>query len=483
MRHPGVLLAIVFALYVTTAGSSFALSANDVLVVFNSQELPDPSSPEYATACQVVPASRAIAEYYASMRQIPSNNLLGLPFAPFVEYVQETELDHSYTQYIATPISNYLSSHPQIRCIVLCYGVPSRILTTEGYYSVDSALTVLGNVAPNVRHWGLEIGNPYLHKNADFDEFRDSPENVTIRGYPPQTWKLNYLVTRLDGFSTPTDPVPDPEHPGQNVEIPRYVKQMIDKSVDATAGGAFVIDPVPLQYKDLTQLEATGANILTDYTSLFLTGQQDVIGYFGEHMSEGHANDYTTWGRPLNMSWNGGSWHDGGVAFYNTNDGQSFRTPKHIWGTLNKPLQPWKVRISDWVDGVPGFQVVLRAAGGGELARGTFDSNKRCTLDLAGLSWPDDHRTYLEVRYPVDDEEHPDEPVQGATTPADTQMYDSRLDGIYFIYQSGSPPLVRARSRSPGSSRSRRCTQATPVRRRTSTGITRWCCATAPAVC
>jgi uncharacterized protein (TIGR03790 family) len=192
-----------------------------VLVVYNNNE----------ENAQFAATSQAVAGYYGNARGIPTGNLLALPSAPFTEYASQSE----YVNYIATPISNYLSQHPEITVIVLCYGVPCQISVPapEWHHSVDSALMLLGN--PNVlsvTHWGLDLANPFYGSSVDWDTFRDSPANhITVGG---QTWKVNYLVTRLDGYSTPTTAVTIDQ---TEYHIPTRVKDIIDRATRANAAG------------------------------------------------------------------------------------------------------------------------------------------------------------------------------------------------------------------------------------------------------
>ena len=276
---------------------TWALNGSEVLVVYNTRE-------------PIGASSATVAEYYAVQRNIPAQNRVGIDTRD-TEAVTEAE----YRNFIASPLwTNYLSKpeYSHIKCIVLCYGIPSRIIYQPNYdMSVDSALTLLGNPGvPNAqgefaRHWGLNLSNPFRGKNAGFDDFRGSAENamqVTLDGQQV-TWKLNYLVTRLDAFSEPTVNV-------NGVNIPRDVKAMIDRSTAATPGGNFVVDrsasDVNSVIQQFTSDGISTENIITNSTSVFLTGQQDVIGYWGEHMIiDGNANNYTTWTRPLHH------WHNG----------------------------------------------------------------------------------------------------------------------------------------------------------------------------
>ena len=236
------------------AGITHAFTPSEVLVVYNMDE-------------SVAPVSQTTAEYYADARNIPSENLLGItPRSD--EIVSSVE----YINQIATPIWNYLSTHPHIKCIVLCYGIPSRITYQTNYdMSVDSALALLGNPGvPDaqgqfVRHWGLNSTNPYCGKNTDFGRFRDSAENavqVTVDGQT-NIWKLNYLVTRLDAYSQPTVNV-------NGTAIPRDVKAMIDRSVAAQPDGCFVVDRSASEVTSVLNHftgDLSSANIITDSTS------------------------------------------------------------------------------------------------------------------------------------------------------------------------------------------------------------------------
>ena len=300
-RSLGRFAILILTLFASFATPVYAISPAEVLVVYNSNVFTpnNPSSPDYNPDFDQ--ESKAVAQYYASTRNIPVTNVIDLENAPYTEAVTHNQ----YRDFIASPLwTNYLSKpeYSHIKCIVLCYGIPSRIIYQPNYdMSVDSALTLLGNPGvPNAqgefaRHWGLNLSNPFRGKNAGFDDFRGSAENamqVTLDGQQV-TWKLNYLVTRLDAFSEPTVNV-------NGVNIPRDVKAMIDRSTAATPGGNFVVDRRASDVNSVIQRFTSDGisteNIITNSTSVFLTGQQDVIGYWGEHMIiDGNANNYTTW--------------------------------------------------------------------------------------------------------------------------------------------------------------------------------------------
>ncbi|NLN78572.1 MAG: hypothetical protein GX141_06615 [Armatimonadetes bacterium] len=116
-----------------------ALAPNEILVVYNANEDTPLEQPDFNVA------SRITAQYYAEQRSIPPENVVGLLQTPYTEAIT----DVWYRARIASPLwANYLSKleYSHIKCIVLCYGIPSRIIYQPNYdMSVDSALTLLGN--------------------------------------------------------------------------------------------------------------------------------------------------------------------------------------------------------------------------------------------------------------------------------------------------------------------------------------------------
>lgn len=219
-------LFLAIAICLIAVGSVSALTPNEVLVVYNA----NPTTPSDNPGFDV--ASEGVARYYVSERGIPSGNLLGLPLTLFTERCSQTH----YLDYIATPISDYLSTHPNIKCIVLCYGIPSwmSVPTSNGRQGIDSTLELLGNDgALDPAKLIVSRSNPYYNKNVSFDEFRDSAAN-TIDVGGGQTWKVNYLVCRLDGYSAPTETV---TVNGVEYAIPQSVKGIIDRAVSADTAG------------------------------------------------------------------------------------------------------------------------------------------------------------------------------------------------------------------------------------------------------
>ena len=179
----GALLALLLI-----GPSQASLSPNDVVVVYNG-------SGNWNTG---VRQSKAVADYYCIARGIPLSNEARVDWYD----TGEAMIPSDFCDYIAAPLRTFLSQRAgrtdggpsdiatdPTKCIVLCYGIPLKILGVERSASVDSAISLLFNTTS----WGREpIGtgeaNPYYYNNADnpldrngipadFGEFRQSTYN------------------------------------------------------------------------------------------------------------------------------------------------------------------------------------------------------------------------------------------------------------------------------------------------------------------
>lgn len=198
----------VLLLVVSSLSAQAGLTPNDVVVVVNNH----PS---------VAAVSRAVGEYYCNQRAIPLSNILEVTVTP-----NETIWPSDFVNNIQVPLKNFLQSRfgvdpnnaaaDPIKAVVLCYGVPMRIVQGERYASVDSALTLLFNSTPwglePVAMWGVDlnanysaVANPYYESYVDtpdylerskatnFSEFRASTQNDWTRApsnTPPPAFSL-----------------------------------------------------------------------------------------------------------------------------------------------------------------------------------------------------------------------------------------------------------------------------------------------------
>jgi uncharacterized protein (TIGR03790 family) len=166
---------------------------------------------------QASPASVEVGEYYATLRQVPSENVVRIS-APTTDAITR----QIYEESIQQPLGQWLTDHDiqdRVLYIVLTKDVPLRIAGTAGLNgtmaSVDSELTLLYR-----RLVGLEaqtlgrVENPYFLGDRELSEARPFTRHASDL----------YLVTRLDGFSV-TD-----------------VRRLIERSLQPSREGIFVLD-------------------------------------------------------------------------------------------------------------------------------------------------------------------------------------------------------------------------------------------------
>ena len=447
------LLACILLL---SAQNSFAITPQDVLVVYN-------------TASSIKDASQGTAEYYSLKRGIPSCNILGIS-TETSESISGTD----YVSSIATPIWSVLSqsAYSNIKVIVLCYGIPLRISDTSTG-SVDSALMLLGNSdVLSATHWGLNISSPYYESNQNWNTFKDSSANTISRGSNQQPWKINYLVTRIDGYSVPTTTV---TICSKSFSIPSDVKNMIDRALRADAAGRTdaltgncVLDDAPdvptnLSREYSAQLEENliGLGVTVDRegstsetSNIFAMNKSDVMLYSSSMSYDYIAHQETTWWRPCN------TWKDGSIAipWMVSTDGRSFRNPSFV--TMNADTQnvdTGALKVYLWP--MQGYSTPfnpalytkhwlgLHAADGTTLGSAFFDSAEQIAvpgvstqtvpvakISLSQINWPQDNKTYLAVHFPDDDPLHAGETVikYPSDTYPTTTIYDARLTGITY---------------------------------------------------
>jgi uncharacterized protein (TIGR03790 family) len=135
--------------------------------------------------------SLPLARYYQQKRNIPDQNIIQINTLTH-EGISRDE----YNQHIALPVKTWLLDHPDIRCLVLMYGIPLRIndhikpdtpgnkeQTHDPVASVDSELSLVKIDQYPLDGW---LPNPYF------------PGNGSAITYPEDNI---LLVSRLDGSS------------------------------------------------------------------------------------------------------------------------------------------------------------------------------------------------------------------------------------------------------------------------------------------
>lgn len=228
-----------------------AQTGQNVLVVANSNSSP----------------SIEIAEYYATKRQIPSEQILRIA-VPVTEEISRP----SYDAQIEKPIIEWLLAHSaqdRILYIVLTKGVPFRVTGSSGadgtVASVDSELTLIyRKLMGQVFVLNGPLPNPYFLRDAaitDAKPFNRREHDI-------------YLTARLDGYT-----VAD-------------VKGLIDRGGVPLKQGRIALDArselrtsVGNEWLEraaaaLTKLPGWESRVLYDKTPMPLRKQADVLGYY-----------------------------------------------------------------------------------------------------------------------------------------------------------------------------------------------------------
>ncbi|HHT9137255.1 MAG TPA: TIGR03790 family protein [Candidatus Wunengus sp. YC60] len=203
-------------------------------------------------------ASKDIASYYQSKRNIPDMNIM--------HYTGTTTETVSSTEYsnLTTAIKNWITNkslQSKIDYIVLTKGTPLK--TSNDGNSVASKLVCMDTQLPECEN------NPYYFKDETFSHQKSFGGNNL------------YLVTRLDGYTVD------------------QVKTLIDNSVNAKGYvGTFLFDGKGTNYIQETNmssatdgLNTAGFSATCDRTTTFLTGKTDLMGYFSWGSNAG--GDYT----------------------------------------------------------------------------------------------------------------------------------------------------------------------------------------------
>ncbi len=302
---------------------------------------------------------------------------------------------------------------------------------------------------------------------------------------PSFTWKMRYLVCRLDGYSDPVDP---------GTGIPQDVKNIIDRSVLATgygsattAGLKFALDG---PWKSGTAFDPTlmgrlrgtvGAqNVIEDESegvyfnsNGVVTG--NVVGYSSSGSYHPNANNLTAWYRPTGLTW-----APGAIGMYKNVSGDEYyvRRPQLVYqvqppdttNTANREAYKLKVYFES-VGSDPNGRYsthwvgLHRALDGSLLTSALFDRTEQfggvyqrtAVVDLSSVDWnnADNQNTYVAVHFPVDDPLHSQDsaesqqngiarwPLSGGSS----TVCNSRGDGVIckaIPHQSLAGELIRS---------------------------------------
>lgn len=274
-------LASVFLLHLIFSSAIAQTNVNyqDVAVIVNENS----------------PLSLEIGEYFKQKRNIPDGNIIRIATLTGEEIDESTFVD--LVNQIKTKIisQNILSN---LNYLVTTKGCPLKVKRAENDVnncnaSVESELMLI--FSDNEEQIGscisgVELGagwffqNPYFNQTSNF-----SRQQHGI-----------FLVTRLDGYSiADVYNLIDKGGPNQYVEK-NQVKFVLDQAVN------FATNPLNLAFattKDI--LTNRGWNALLNTDSVFVTDQENVLGYASWGSNDEHHSLYSTNAKPRNTWTNG----------------------------------------------------------------------------------------------------------------------------------------------------------------------------------
>lgn len=258
--------------------------------------------------------SKAIADYYARRRAVPSRNFCAIDTPP-VETISRETFTRAIEPAVRTCLQSPKLAGVPIHYLVTTLGVPLRIDGSGGMLgdqaSVDSELTLLyGPVHGKPAHPLIgTMPNPFFQAGD--------------RKFDPAQFPM-YLVTRLAAYDR------------------AGVFAMIDKSLRAANRGKFVIDTLERDKTNGNSWLLAAARqlpadrVVLDTSSKVLTDRTDVIAY-----ASWGSNDPARKTRFLKFSWLPGAI----VSEYVSTNGRTFARPPDAWQIGGS----WENRDSHWV--------------------------------------------------------------------------------------------------------------------------------------
>jgi uncharacterized protein (TIGR03790 family) len=130
------ILCFLAAVIILPTQFVLALTAEEILVVYN----------------QNMPESKAVAEYYARKREVPAENILGFKL-PDSERISRQEFETNFVPYLREAVINFKKTGKN-PAILLVYGVPLQVGKREGRNDtkklIDRKIEELGTLVANL---------------------------------------------------------------------------------------------------------------------------------------------------------------------------------------------------------------------------------------------------------------------------------------------------------------------------------------------
>lgn len=257
--------------------------------------------------------SMKIAYYFAAARNIPASHII-----PVSTSTNEEINDSLFADYVLQ-IRTYFYGHhlaDSLNYIVTTKGCPLKVLrdNMDCNASVESELMLM------TAGYDTYIGDCVSFDDIAHNRFFTNPYFQETHNFSQSEYSI-YLVTRLDAY-TYENVIDLIDRSGPNIYVnkdsvlfvldqsPNWTNQPLNAAMGAVA----------------TTLTNRGWQVNFNTDSIYVTAQQNVIGYTSWGSNDGYSDHYTEHARP-NNSWWKGSIAETGVS----TSGRSFQ-PNTVYG-------------------------------------------------------------------------------------------------------------------------------------------------------
>ncbi len=283
-----------------------------------------------------------IADFFAQRRSIPQKNIYHIQIdTSLFPQLGETIDSATFKQKIWLPLENYMRVNnlvDSINYIVTTKGCPLRVTTSNDGDYIDTIQDIIENVFSGLSSFNdclaLINGSDSIYVlTPKIGNFAMSRYYGTMTAFQHDQVSMPfYLTTRLDGYTV--------------AQIESYIMKADSTVVNGT--GLFVLDEDPSKnYPNsgyeignewmsaaADSLQAGGYNVLLNTDTVYVTKQQNVIGYTSWGSNDNYAHDFTTNAIPGNTYLNGSI----GETYVSTG-GRSFNVGTEYGQSL----------IADWI--------------------------------------------------------------------------------------------------------------------------------------
>lgn len=336
------------------------------------------------------PISVAIGDYYAAVRNVPSENVVRLKIPlgdpTLADRSHETISAAQYDEWIRQPLERWIEEQgirDSLEILVTTKGIPLRVdgatsptgnwLRDASRAAVDAELSLLFSDAAGSAGIPGSI-NPFFDARRSFRDFRKRNPDASLR----------YMVARLTGYANEFD---------AETGVPRDVKQLIDAATlpaDESVKPVWLVDEDPSREPGLLIanriwlsptvqiLSAMGLDVHHDRESTFVSDAAAIAGYASWGSNDGHDPGNPYYGDILGKRYPGTFVPRSLASDFVSTNGRSFTFPPEYGQSLIADLVHLGVAgvtghvYEPALSGVPRPQILLPSYAAGVRAVEAF---------------------------------------------------------------------------------------------------------------